>query len=121
MKIVYLPNAYEKTIINDFQNGVDMSTFLANGNILLKIFHRFLIFSADGAFISTVTFEDEELAGADKVEPEVPEEEIVNKHETSVQKSDRNIKAVAEGKKSKSPPSPPELETLADIIAESKR
>lgn len=68
MKIVYLPNAYEKTMINDFQNGVDMSTFLANGDILLKIFHRFLIFSTDGAFISKVTFE--ELAGAGKVEPE---------------------------------------------------
>tara|TARA_B110000285_G_scaffold235340_1_gene316454 strand:- start:999 stop:1304 length:306 start_codon:yes stop_codon:yes gene_type:complete len=97
MKILYLPNAYEKTIINDFQNGVDMSTFLANGNILLKIFHRFLIFSTDGAFISKVTFE--ELAGADKVEPEV--------------------KTVTKGKKSKDE-RVNELETLADIIEASK-
>ena len=99
MKIVYLPNAYEKTIINDFQNGVDMSTFLANGNILLKIFHRFLIFSTDGAFISKVTFE--ELAGADKVEPEA----IKDNKDNTQQK----------GKKSKD-----ELETLADIIDASK-
>jgi hypothetical protein len=92
MKIVYLPNAYEKTIINDFQNGVDMSTFLANGNILLKIFHRFLVFSTDGAFISKVTFA--ELA--DKVEPEV--------------------KTVAEGKESTG-----DFETLADIIEARKK
>ena len=93
MKILYLPNAYEKTIINDFQNGVDMSTFLANGNILLKIFHRFLIFSTDGAFISKVTFQ--ELAGAGKVKPEG--------------------KTAAEGAES-----PDALETLADIIAAGK-
>ena len=94
MKIVYLPNAYEKTIINDFQNGVDMSTFLANGNILLKIFHRFLIFSTDGAFISKVTFQ--ELAGAGKVKPEG--------------------KTAAKGAES-----PDALETLADIIAAGKK
>ena len=58
MKIAYLPNAYEKTIINDFQNGVDMSTFLADGNILVKMFHRFLIFSSEGNFIAKVSFEE---------------------------------------------------------------
>jgi len=110
MKIVYLPNAYEKTIINDFQNGVDMSTFLANGNILLKIFHRFLIFSTDGAFISKVTFE--ELAGAGKVEPE---------ENQPLEHSARVVHSSADGGPVKGKKSKDELETLADIIEASKR
>ena len=35
-----------------------MSTFLDNGNILIKILHRFLIFSDEGSFINEVHFSD---------------------------------------------------------------
>ena len=39
LKIYYLPDSTERTLINDYLNGVDMSTFLQNGKVLLKIFH----------------------------------------------------------------------------------
>lgn len=39
MRIFYLPDTTERTLMNDFQNGADMSTFLQNGKILVKVFH----------------------------------------------------------------------------------
>lgn len=48
-------------LINDFLNWVDMSTFLENGKILVKIRRRFMIFTGDGAFIDEVTFNDDIL------------------------------------------------------------
>ena len=56
MRIFYLPDRTEKTLINDFQNLVDMSTFLENGNILLKIRSRYMIFTQKGHFIDEVSF-----------------------------------------------------------------
>ena len=58
MKIYYLPDTAEKTLINDCFNGVDMSTFLDNGYILVKIFHRFLIFTELGVFVTEVNFNE---------------------------------------------------------------
>ena len=39
------PDATSKTMINDFQNTVDMSTFLTNGKIMIKILNRFMVFT----------------------------------------------------------------------------
>ena len=57
-RIFYLPDSTEKTLINDFQNYVDMSTFLENGNILLKIKERYMVFTQRGKFIDEVEFDD---------------------------------------------------------------
>ena len=43
--------------MHDCFNGVDMSTFLDNGYILIKVFHRFLIFTELGVFVTEVTFD----------------------------------------------------------------
>jgi len=53
-----LPDTAEKTLIHDCFNGVDMSTFLDHGYIFVKIFHRFLIFTETGVFVTEVTFND---------------------------------------------------------------
>ena len=66
MRIFYLPDRTEKTLINDFQNLVDMSTFLENGNILLKIRDRFMIFTQRGHFIGQVSFN---VSNADAPDP----------------------------------------------------
>jgi hypothetical protein len=58
VNIFYLPDTAEKTLIHDCFNGVDMSTFLDNGYIMLKIFHRFLIFTEGGVFVTEVIFGD---------------------------------------------------------------
>lgn len=44
-----------------------MSTFLDDGNILIKLFHRYMVFTIDGNFISEVTFEktDEQNSSLD--------------------------------------------------------
>ena len=49
-------------LINDFLNWVDMSTFLENGKILVKIRRRFMIFTGDGNFIAETEFNDDILA-----------------------------------------------------------
>lgn len=45
-------------LINDFLNWVDMSTFLEDGKILIKIRRRFMVFTAEGAFLDEVKFDD---------------------------------------------------------------
>lgn len=52
----------EKTLINDIQNKVDLATFLEDGDILLKINNRFLLFKAtNGQFVADIEFEPYEL------------------------------------------------------------
>lgn len=55
------PDSTEKTLINDFQNYVDMSTFLEDGKILVKIRRRLMVFSGNGNFIDEVEFNDDAL------------------------------------------------------------
>ena len=38
-----------------------MSTFLEDGKILIKIRRRFMVFTADGAFIDEVKFDDSQI------------------------------------------------------------
>lgn len=48
-------------MLNDYQNYVDMSTFLENGSILLKCRRRFMVFNEEGNFICEATFNNEPL------------------------------------------------------------
>ena len=59
LRIYTLPDQVQKTLINDFQNQVDMSTFLEDGNILIRSRSRFMVFSKEGFFKDEVTFNDE--------------------------------------------------------------
>jgi hypothetical protein len=43
-------------LVNDVQKKVDLSTFLSDGNILVRVLYRFLVFDCDGAFIDEVEF-----------------------------------------------------------------
>lgn len=52
------PDSTSKVIINDFQNFVDMSTFLEDGKILIKIRRRYMVFTANGAFLDEAQFDD---------------------------------------------------------------
>lgn len=45
------PDSTSRVIINDFLNFVDMSTFLEDGKILIKIKKRFMVFGPNGAFL----------------------------------------------------------------------
>ena len=57
IRIFYLPDTTERTLVNDFQNGVDMSTFLQNGNMMVKVFHQYMIFNQKGTFVNKVGVE----------------------------------------------------------------
>jgi hypothetical protein len=52
------PDSAHKVILNDHSDWLDMSSFLDDGKILVKIRRRFMVFSRDGAFIDEVTFSD---------------------------------------------------------------
>jgi hypothetical protein len=58
-KIIYsLPNSTTNVLINDIYNKVELSTFLADGRILVKIAQRFLLFDPEGTFTDEIEFED---------------------------------------------------------------
>jgi hypothetical protein len=58
LRIFLMPDSTQKVLINDFLNWVDMSTFLEDGKILIKIRRRFMVFTAEGAFLDEVKFDD---------------------------------------------------------------
>lgn len=69
MRLFQLPNVVQKTLVNDRMNQVDMSTFMENGEILVKIGSRFLQFSAErGDFICQLKFNEEILNQAAKAQ-----------------------------------------------------
>ena len=51
-----MPDSKTNVLISDINGKVDMSTFLHNGNILIKIAHRYLLFDSDGGFIDQIEF-----------------------------------------------------------------
>jgi hypothetical protein len=53
------PDSTSKTLINDYLNQVDLSTFLEDGKILMKIGKRFMVFTTNGAFIDETHYNDE--------------------------------------------------------------
>tara|TARA_B110000285_G_C15032107_1_gene567330 strand:+ start:768 stop:944 length:177 start_codon:yes stop_codon:yes gene_type:complete len=52
------PDSTSRVIINDYLNFVDMSTFLEDGKILIKIRRRYMVFTCNGAFIDEAQFDD---------------------------------------------------------------
>jgi hypothetical protein len=72
LKIFQMPDETEKPLINDFLNWVDMSTFLEDGKIMIKIRRRYMIFTSDGAFIDEVEFNDDILKTYDLESMEKP-------------------------------------------------
>mgnify|MGYP006089676223 CR=1 FL=1 len=74
MIICQKPDSTTKTLINDYLNQVDMSTFLEDGKILMKIGKRFMVFTSNGAFIDETEFNDEIATRNNMaVEPELSE------------------------------------------------
>ena len=57
MKIYEKPDSSQKTLINDFMHLVDVSTFLGDGNVLVKALRRYMIFDEYGSYIDEVDFE----------------------------------------------------------------
>ena len=45
-------------LINDFLNKVDMSTYIEGGDILVKVYMRFMAFTQKCEFIDEVEFKD---------------------------------------------------------------
>lgn len=50
------PDSNDKSLIADYENKCDLATYLDNGDILLKIHNRYLVFDQDGGFIGRVKF-----------------------------------------------------------------
>jgi hypothetical protein len=57
MIIYEKPDSAQKTLINDFMRLVDISSFLDDGKIFVKVLRRFMVFTKDGAFIDEIDFE----------------------------------------------------------------
>jgi hypothetical protein len=72
IRLFQKPDKTEKPLINDYLNWVDMSTFLDNGKIMIKIRRRFMIFTHDGAFIDEVDFNDDLLKANEPLDIEKP-------------------------------------------------
>ena len=53
-------------LINDYQDKVDMSTYMESGDILVKVFKRFMAFTANGCFIDEVEFNEMDYAKSDE-------------------------------------------------------
>jgi len=72
------PDSTAKTLLNDYLNWVDMSSFLDDGKILVKIRRRFMVFTGNGDFIDEVEFNDD----------------ILNEHPSLEEKNDRPSKTL---------------------------
>lgn len=85
IKIFQRPDTTRNTLINDFLNWVDMSSFLEDGKILMKIRRRFMVFTADGAFIDEVEFNDDILQEIeeDKNQPPITYEIFKEKYDAT--------------------------------------
>ena len=60
-RIYQLPSSKSETLLCDSLKRVNMTTFLENGQILMKVDNRFMIFDKDGEFIDEVEFKIESV------------------------------------------------------------
>ena len=67
------PNKVQKSLVNDFQNYVDMSTFLENGGILVNCRRRYMVFAGDGNFVDEVYFNNDRLEEEESQNDEISE------------------------------------------------
>jgi hypothetical protein len=49
-----VPDNKTNVLINDIDEKVDMSTFLDDGKIMVKIADRFLLFDSNGGFMDQI-------------------------------------------------------------------
>lgn len=60
VKVYQMPDNMHITMIQDLQKKVDLTTFLDDSSILLKIGKRYMHFSQDGKFIEEINFKEDE-------------------------------------------------------------
>lgn len=60
-RIFNMPDRTQKTLLNDVQNLVDMSSFLPDGKILVRCRDRFMLYTENAVFIDEVNFNTEGL------------------------------------------------------------
>ena len=58
VKFYQQPDSYEVSLLADYKNKCEFSTFLKSGEILIKILDRYMVFDQWGSFIYQVTFGD---------------------------------------------------------------
>jgi hypothetical protein len=63
-----LPDSVTTNLIGDYENKVTMSTFLDDGDILLQVGYRFMLFENNGEFKDEIEFSD--VAEEDKKDQE---------------------------------------------------
>jgi len=56
MQVYQMPDSMNVTLIHDVEDAVELVTWLNEGNILLKIGNRFLLFNDCGNFIDEIEF-----------------------------------------------------------------
>lgn len=79
--ILQRPDTAHEVILNDPFAWLDLSSYLDDGKILMKVRRRFMVFSCDGAFLSEVTFSD-----ADSGPPEEEDVDGPSRKEMSLRK-----------------------------------
>jgi hypothetical protein len=72
------PDSTSAVVVNDFQNFCDMSTFLENGLILVKLRRRFMVFNSNGSFIDEIEFNRDLKAEDEKSESDVNMLSVLN-------------------------------------------
>jgi hypothetical protein len=78
-------------------NWVDMSTFLNDGKILIKIRRRFMVFNINGEFIDEVEFDDDTLIDQKPLEERNDRPSITLKSFREKQKSKQNYEYTMTG------------------------
>ena len=53
-----MPDNKTNVLVPDINNKCDMSTFLEDGKIMVKIASRFLLFHSNGSFIDQIEFKE---------------------------------------------------------------
>jgi hypothetical protein len=56
--VILEPDSLVTTLVADFDEKVDFTTFMDNDRILLKIANRFMVFNNIGEFVDEVEFKD---------------------------------------------------------------
>lgn len=60
IRILQKPDTAHDVVLNDPFGWLDLSSYLDDGRILIKVRRRFMVFSRNGAFLSEVSFSDED-------------------------------------------------------------
>jgi len=63
MRLYQIPDSTAISLINNHDKKVDFTTFMEDGNILMKLGERFSMFNRDGIFMDEIEFtsKDEQI------------------------------------------------------------